>query len=67
MMRIELDYEEWQKVMAIVATAPWNVANPLLMKMGAQLQEAAHAAQVRVGPGNGLDQHPGNDPVRTSA
>lgn len=38
MPTVQLDAEEWQKVMAIVASAPWNVANPLLMKIGEQLQ-----------------------------
>jgi len=38
MHKVELDYEEWQKVMAILAQAPWNIANPLLMKMGEQLR-----------------------------
>jgi len=38
MHRVELDYEEWQKIMAILSQAPWNVANPLLMKIGEQLR-----------------------------
>lgn len=38
MAHVNLDEEEWQKVMACLATAPWNVANPLLMKMGEQLR-----------------------------
>lgn len=37
-MRIELEREEWDRVMAILAQAPWNVANPLLMKIGEQLR-----------------------------
>lgn len=41
MPTVQLDAEEWQKVMAIVASAPWNVANPLLMKIGEQLQRQA--------------------------
>ena len=35
---IELDDNEWQMVLGILATAPWNQANPLLMKIGAQLR-----------------------------
>jgi hypothetical protein len=38
MSTVRLDTEEWAKVMAIIATASWTVANPLLMKIGDQLQ-----------------------------
>ena len=31
---VSLDNEEWQKVLGILAQAPWNIANPLLMKIG---------------------------------
>jgi hypothetical protein len=35
---VQLDPHEWGQVMQIIATAPWNVANPLLMKIGTQLR-----------------------------
>ena len=35
---VSLDDEDWNKVMAIIATASWTVANPLLMKIGEQLR-----------------------------
>jgi hypothetical protein len=35
---VVLDIEEWQQVMALMAEAPWRVANPLLMKVGEQLR-----------------------------
>jgi hypothetical protein len=38
MARVELDTNEWQQVMAILSTAPWRDANPLLMKIGGQLR-----------------------------
>jgi hypothetical protein len=38
MPAVHLDDEEWQKVMAIIATASWTVANPLLLKIGEQLR-----------------------------
>ena len=38
MPTIKLDDDEWQRVMAIISQAPWNVANPLLMKIGEQLR-----------------------------
>ena len=39
MPSITLDNNEWQQVLAILATAPWHQANPLLMKIGNQLRE----------------------------
>jgi hypothetical protein len=43
-MVIDLTDQEWQQVLGILATAPWTVANPLLMKIGNQLrlQQGAH-------------------------
>jgi hypothetical protein len=38
MASVDLSDADWQQVMAIIATAPWRDANPLLMKIGAQLQ-----------------------------
>jgi hypothetical protein len=47
---VELDDQEWQQVMAIIATAPWRDANPLLMKMGSQLRaQQAPAAPATAG------------------
>jgi hypothetical protein len=40
MPSVELDDQEWQHVMSLLSEAPWRVANPLLMKIGAQLQRA---------------------------
>jgi hypothetical protein len=50
MSTVRLDDEEWQKVLAIIATAPWNVANPLLMKIGEQLrhQQVTNSGEVPV-------------------
>ena len=42
MATFQLDDDECQKVLAIIATAPWNVANPLLMKLGEQLRRQQH-------------------------
>lgn len=38
MAKVELEPDEWQRVMAIIAQAPWTTANPLLMKIGDQLK-----------------------------
>jgi hypothetical protein len=39
MRKVELEPHEWGQVMQIIGTAPWNVANGLLMKIGQQLRE----------------------------
>jgi hypothetical protein len=38
MSTVELDEQEWQQVINLIAQAPWTVANPLLMKIGNQLR-----------------------------
>jgi hypothetical protein len=50
MVRLEL--EEWQRVLGVLAQAPWATANPLIMKIGEQLrmQEPAAPAPAK---GNG--------------
>ena len=40
-MRIELEPEEWQRVLAILAQAPWSSVNQIIMKVGAQMQAQA--------------------------
>ena len=41
---VELSDNEWGQVMSIIGDAPWKQANPLLMKIGQQLQAQALAA-----------------------
>jgi hypothetical protein len=50
MSTVRLDDEEWQKVMAIISSAPWHTANPLLMKIGEQLrhQQVTNSGEVPV-------------------
>jgi hypothetical protein len=50
MSSVHLDDEEWQRVLTIIAGAPWNVANPLLMKIGEQLrhQQVTNSGEVPV-------------------
>jgi hypothetical protein len=38
MMEVRLDQQEWNQLLQILAQAPWNVANPLIMKIGEQLR-----------------------------
>jgi hypothetical protein len=35
---VELEDQEWQQVLGLISEGPWRAANPLLMKIGAQLQ-----------------------------
>lgn len=44
MIAVRLEMEEWQRVLAILAQAPWAAANPLIMAIGEQLRVAAQAA-----------------------
>lgn len=37
---IRLSPAEWAQVLQILASAPWSVANPLIMKVGDQLRAA---------------------------
>ena len=41
MIAVQLDLEEWQRVLAVLAQAPWSTANPLIMKIGEQLRASA--------------------------
>jgi hypothetical protein len=50
MPHVELTEQEWQQVLNLIATAPWRDANPLLMKIGGQLQ--GQAAPARPGDPN---------------
>lgn len=40
-MTVDLDQPEWNNLLAILSQAPWNVANPLIMKIGEQLRAQA--------------------------
>jgi hypothetical protein len=50
MPSVELTDQEWQQVMGILSTAPWRDANPLLMKIGAQLQQQTTIKQTGLTP-----------------
>lgn len=38
MNEVRLEMQEWNQLLAVLAQAPWNVANPLIMKIGEQLR-----------------------------
>lgn len=45
MQSVELSDQEWQQVIAVLATGPWNVVNPILTKLAQQLQKPNGPAQ----------------------
>jgi hypothetical protein len=53
MVRLEL--EEWQRVLAVLAQAPWATANPLIMKIGEQLRMQEPMPPAQPSRGNGVD------------
>ena len=59
MATVQLEMDEWQRVLAMMALAPWAQANPLLMKIGEQLrtQGAQHGGGHAV---DGQENHRGN-------
>jgi hypothetical protein len=53
MIEVRLPLEEWQRVLAVLAQAPWAQVNPLIMAIGEQLRAGQNAAPAR--RGNGMD------------
>jgi hypothetical protein len=50
MPQIDLEDTEWNAVMAQLAEGPWRTMNPLLIKIGAQLQvlrQGGHKIAIR--------------------
>lgn len=52
MQAVELDEKEWQQVIAVLATGPWNVVNPILTKVAQQLQGKPNGAEPRKAKGS---------------
>jgi hypothetical protein len=46
-MTVDLDPEEWQRVLAVLAQGPWATVNPLIMKIGQQLQSQTAIPETR--------------------
>jgi hypothetical protein len=55
MIEVKLPIEQWQQVLAILATAPWAQANPLIMELGNQLR-ARTEERAGAKRGNGVDE-----------
>ena len=73
MPTVELETSEWNQVIAILAQAPWNVANPLLNRVAEQLRvqnsatataATATAANVPATAGELAGDRPGQDIFR---
>jgi hypothetical protein len=56
MIEVRLPLEQWQQVLAILSTAPWATANPLIMELGNQLRARAEERAVAAKRGNGADE-----------
>jgi hypothetical protein len=56
-MTVDLTEAEWNQVMGALAQAPWNVANPLLVRISQQLQ-AQKTAMPMATASDGLDPIP---------
>lgn len=41
MIEIKLSIEDWQKVLAVLAQAPWQSVNSVIMSIGQQMQAQA--------------------------
>lgn len=37
-MTVNLEQDDWNRVLAVLSQAPWNVANPLIMAIAEQLR-----------------------------
>ena len=56
MIVVQLEQQQWNAVLAIIARAPWQEANPLIMAIGEQLRQAQGAAQEPRQRPNGPDE-----------
>jgi hypothetical protein len=55
MFSVQLEETEWNQVVSALAQAPWNIANPLLMKISNQLRAQKESEQ------STIKQHPTGD------
>jgi hypothetical protein len=52
---VRMEIEEWQRVLGVLAQAPWGTVNPLILKIGEQLRVQEAAAPEEARRGNGAD------------
>jgi hypothetical protein len=60
-MPVELTEAEWNQVISVLAQAPWNVANPLLVRITQQLQAQKGGSPIGMVPAAGIDRGPPPD------
>jgi hypothetical protein len=56
MIEVRLPLDQWQQVLAILSTASWATANPLIMGIGDQLRARTEERAVAAKRGNGVDE-----------
>lgn len=62
MPAVNLEDQEWRWLLTTLANkCTWAEVNPLLMKIGMQLERQSNAAQEGIKPGNGQFEHPRDD------
>lgn len=50
MIAVKLELEDWNRVLAILAQAPWATVNPLILAVGEQLRQQAQRPNGPVEP-----------------
>jgi hypothetical protein len=66
MIEVRLPLEQWQQVLAILSTAPWATANPLIMELGNQLRARTEERAVAAKRGNGVDEEAAQGGARSA-
>ena len=51
---VQLEDAEWQAVLGLMSLGPWREADPLLMKIGQQLQHQAQQEPLKQPIGKGI-------------
>lgn len=70
MQTVKLEAAEWTQLMTILANSQgfaWSVTNPLLMKIGQQLQPQQAGQEPPLRQGDGLDLEGDKQPTRRVA
>jgi hypothetical protein len=55
MIPVSLAMEDWQRVLGVLAQAPWATVNPLIMSIGEQLRRVQEGPPAQPARGNGVD------------
>jgi hypothetical protein len=62
MASVQLDIEEWQRVLAVLAQGPWQTVNPLILKIGEQVRaQQQQPDDPNAGVRRGNSGHPRSD------